>query len=51
VLWIGLNNTVNLVDSQFVSIGIAITNATGSVLNDKISFNLNVVDSNQTAIS
>jgi hypothetical protein len=51
VLWIGLNNTVNLVDSQFVNIGWVNSNATGSVLNDKISFNLNAVDSNQTAIS
>lgn len=51
ILWIGLNNTVNLVDSQFVNVGSVNSNATGSVLNDKISFNLNVVDNNQVAVS
>lgn len=51
VLWIGLNNTVNLVDSQFVNAGTCNNDSTGSVLNDKISFNLNVIDLNNTPIS
>jgi hypothetical protein len=51
VLWIGQNAVVNLVDSQFVNGGGCNIDSTGSVLNDKISFNLNVVNTNQTALT
>ena len=43
--------TLNLVDSQFVNPFLVNASATGTVLNDKISFNMNVVDQTQTPIS
>lgn len=45
MLFIGLNITVNLIDSQFDSVGGCLADSTGSVFNDKVSLNMNITDS------
>lgn len=40
-----LNVTVNLIDSQFDSVGSCAADSTGSVFNDKVSLNMNITDS------
>lgn len=45
MLFIGLNITVNLIDSQFDLVGSCLTDSTGSVFNDKVSLNMNITDS------
>lgn len=45
MLFIGLNITVNLIDSQFDSVGDCLVDSTGSVFNDKVSLNMNITDS------
>lgn len=50
ILWIGLNGTLNLVDSTIDNGGACNANSTGSVLNDKFSFNLNVTDNTGIAL-
>lgn len=50
ILWIGLNNTVNLIDCEITSDasfgGNVNSTATGSVIYDKLSLNMNIVDEN-----
>ena len=45
MLFIGLNITVNLIDSQFDLVGDCLADSTGSVFNDKVSLNMNITDS------
>lgn len=45
MLFMGLNVTVNLIDSQFDLVGGCLVDSTGSVFNDKVSLNMNITDS------
>ena len=49
-LWIGDNNSLTVINTPVTSTGIILAGVDNSVINDKFSFNLNVVDTEGIAV-